>query len=653
MKMPGFQSRMPLLLIVGLFFVAGLILYSRVIVSGPFLFDDNEYIVDNPFIRSLPAVLSLNDVRQLGYLSFAMNYALGGEDPLGYHLFNVIVHIFNSLMTVMLTLSIFRRLNKEEELPDWSVHAAVLAGLLFLVHPLQTQAVSYITQRFTSLSSMFYLLSVYLYLQARQHIESSKRFKRRSLLLFFSLLSAVAAMRTKEIAFTIPIMLFLLEMLLFRNSRLGRKRFILFSPFFVTLIIIPLSIFGPELGIGGTAEGVVDIIRTDKIHDLTERSPLQYFYTQARVIVVYIRLLFFPSGQRVIYDFPVSMSFIEPKVLASLFFLSAIALAAFYFWNRYVAAQQSSKTKLVYGIVSIGILWFFVALSVESSLLPIKDVIFEHRAYLPSVGFFATAATLIMYGADRIPNNPALFRIPVMLIMLLPLSVATYMRNEVWTDELKLWNDVVRKAPDKAMGYNNRAMVLANLEDYANALADLNRVIEMFPKSTEALFKWENADYSPWNMAKTYTARGNLYIALGDFARAEEDFRRAKEVFSMPVEAENLLVEADTLAKKGSYREAIWVYDRILEWDPRHIRALNDRANAYSYIKRFPEAIGDLTRVIALDPSYVIAYHNRGIAYVWSGKPDRAVSDFKKACDRGFEPACQSGELLLKEIQAE
>jgi tetratricopeptide (TPR) repeat protein len=190
------------------------------------------------------------------------------------------------------------------------------------------------------------------------------------------------------------------------------------------------------------------------------------------------------------------------------------------------------------------------------------------------------------------------------------------------------------------MGYNNRANVYARREEYQKALEDYDRVIALFPKTTEELFKWENADQSPMNMSKSYTGRGYVHLALGDTDRAAQDFQRAREVFAMPVDADNLLLEGDRLMKAGRYVDAIWVYDRVLEWDPRDVRALNDRANAYSYLDRFPEAINDLTRVIALDPSFIVAYHNRGFAYAWAGKREKAAEDFRTACGRGFGPAC-------------
>lgn len=631
-----------------LFLVVGLSLYSRVILYGPFIFDDAAYVTGNPASTSLTAALDLTDSRQVGYASFAINYALSGENPPGYHLVNVVIHICNSFLVFVLVFMFFRMLGKGAELPLWSVYASLLSGLIFLVHPLQTQAVSYITQRFTSLATLLYLLSVLLYIFARDRFETRESSGISYACLVISLIMTIAAMKTKEIAFTIPAILFFIEWFVFSNSRFGRKRLIFLIPFLCTLAIIPLAILGPEWGIIGADDGMADIIRTDKIYDLTQRSPLQYFFTQIRAIMVYIKLYILPVGQQAIYDFPVSKSFFETGVVFSFLFLAALAAGAVYLWKKYKSYEGASDSALVCGMASIGIVWFFVGLSVESSFFPIKDVIFEHRAYLPSVGFFSAAAALIMYGAGRFMRTFLSTKMVAILFLIiaLPLSAATVIRNEVWTDDFRFWNDVVEKCPDKAIGYNNRASARARLEDYEGALEDYSRAISFFPKNTEELFRWENSDFSSWNMSRTYTARGNVYVALGQNDRAREDFMRSKEIFSMPVDADNLLVEADSFAKRLNYIRAVELYNLILDWDPEHTRALNDRANAYSYLKRFPDAVNDLTRVISLEPDYVLAYHNRGIAYAWSGKSEQAVSDLKKACQMGFEPSCKGIDIV-------
>ncbi|MDA8084224.1 MAG: tetratricopeptide repeat protein [Nitrospiraceae bacterium] len=641
--------------LLGIFFTCiGLAIYSRVIVDGPFLFDDYEYVVNNPIVADLAAT-NMSDPRQIGYLSFALNYLIGGENPMGYHLFNVLVHIANSLLVLLLLDGIVRSLNKGQEPTPIFRQAALFSALLFLVHPAQTQAVSYVTQRFTSLATLFYLLSVCLYLAARLRFERGKRSSAGYGLYAASLLCTVFAMKTKEISFTIPFIILMLETLVMSASRYQKRRFLFVLPFAVTLIIIPLSIFGPEIGLVSRSSGVADITRMEKIYDLTERSPIYYLFTQFRAIVVYIRTLLFPVNLRVVYDFPISRSFFEWRVIGSFLILLCIAAAGIYLWRkghslRDAENPRNQELSISCRLVALGVFWFFITLSIESSVIPIKDVIFEHRIYLPSVGFFMAVSVIVMHISHLIFRRANMLKIIVpALIIVVPLSIGTYVRNDVWTDEIKLWDDVVKKSPDKPIGYNNRGNAYAKVGDYQRALEDMSRAISFFPKNVQELNKWENADMTPSNMSKTYSGRGDVYIALGDNVKAREDFKKAKDIFVRPpMDVDGVLRMADIYAKKGAFKHAFEEYDMILEWDPENIRALNDRANAYSRTKRFPEAIRDLTRVIAIEPGYVLAYHNRGIAYAWSGNRTKAEEDFKKACDMGFQNACKSLEVVKK-----
>lgn len=641
-------KRLPLVALIALFMIIGTTIYSRVILNGVFLFDDFEYVINNPIITDMSST-NMSDPRQIGYFTFALNYALGGEDPRGYHIFNVAVHIINSLLVYFLGRTIVRGLTKGHEPPPVFDHAALLAALLFLVHPVQTQAVSYVTQRFTSLATLFYLLAVWLYLTARIRLESKNSPGASYGFYAASILITILAMKTKEISFTVPFLLLLLEVLVLKDSRFQRRRFVFLIPFAATLIIIPLSIFGPDWGLVSRSAGVADTTRMEKLYDLTERSPFHYLFTQFRAVIVYVRLLLVPFGLRVVYDFPVSRSFFEARVIASFFSLIAFLCLAVYCWRKSLLMRDDQESKLTYSLVSLGIFWFFITISVESSVIPIKDVIFEHRVYLPSVGFFMAFALVVMRFSGRIFGEKSVLlkaAVPA-LILLVPLMVSTFVRNKVWTDEVKLWDDVVRKSPNKPIGYNNRGNAYAKRGEYGRALEDFSRAIEFFPKSFDALSRWENSDMTPSNMAKTYTARGDAYIALGDYLNAKADFRTAKEIFVMPLfDLENKLKIADLYARKGAFKHALDEYDRILELHPENLRALNDRANTYSRTKRFSEAIRDLSRVIAFDPDFVLAYHNRGIAYAWSGKRELAVSDFNKACKMGFEPACRSVEFM-------
>lgn len=631
----------------GLFLLLGLAIYSNVILKGEFLFDDFEYVVGNPLITDFSHT-GMSDPRQIGYVSFAANYAVGGYDPRGYHLVNVLIHICNAVSVLYLIplLMVAAGDDKEGGAARRNVVGAA-AGLLFLVHPLATQAVSYVTQRFTCLATFFYLQAVLWYLAARLRLEMGGR---RSAWVHYgiALASTLLAMKTKEIAFTIPFALVMFETLLFRGSALGRRRFLLTIPFLVAAAIIPLSILGPDLELMTHGQGIAEITRREKIYDLTQRSFTEYLLTQFRVVVIYLRLLVLPLNQQAVYDLKVSRSVTDPAVLGSLGLLVVLGWGGFLAWRW--ARKTRDESAVLFTLVAMGTAWFFLTLSVESSMIPIKDLIFEHRTYLPGVGFAAVAAAAISMGAGKMAPRRALWAAAgVALLVAVPLSVATYIRNDVWTTELKFWDDVVKKNPGKAIGYHNRGNAYAKEGKYDLALRDMDKTISLFPRSYQEGRGYEDADFTSANMAKTYMNRGTVYLDMGDLARANADFEMARRVMVAPlVDIPKILALADAYSKKGAYRHAIEEYNRILQWDPENVDALNDRANAYSYLKKYGEAIRDLSRIILVRPETPLAYHNRGIAYAWYGKRERAVADFRKACSLGFDPACQSVDIVAE-----
>jgi hypothetical protein len=203
--------------------IAGFAVYSNTF-HVPFLWDDRTSIVENPVIKSVGNFFfntkgyEYNPRRFIGYMSFALNYFMGGLDVTGYHVFNLAVHIVNSLLVYALVLLTFRTPRmKGTSIVSSSGLVALGAALLFVVHPVQTQAVTYIVQRLTSLAVMWYLLSLCLYAGWRLWQEAHGG---KGLLLYgFTLISIVLAMKTKEIAFTLPLMIVLYDFYFFRERK--------------------------------------------------------------------------------------------------------------------------------------------------------------------------------------------------------------------------------------------------------------------------------------------------------------------------------------------------------------------------------------------------------------------------------------------------
>jgi hypothetical protein len=323
---------------------------------------DLGYFVDPEKAKGLELHGALKS-RYVGYLSFALNYRVGGLDVTGYHLFNLAVHILNALLVYVLVLRTFQTPFLRRGVSNArAVPIALLSSLLFVAHPIQTEAVTYIFQRLASLAAFFTLLSLLSYLRSRQSAG------RTSAIGFYgvSVASAVLAMKTKENSFTLPLVIVLFEFLFFTGR--FRRRALRLVPLLLTLAIIPLTLAGSDKPMGDL---ISDIVPATRGYEGLSRG--DYLITEFRVIVTYLRLLVLPIDQNLEYDYPVFRSFTDPQVLSSFLLLLSIALLALYLLVRSRTGERDAA------VVAFGIFWFFITLSVESSIVPIPMLINEYR----------------------------------------------------------------------------------------------------------------------------------------------------------------------------------------------------------------------------------------------------------------------------------
>jgi tetratricopeptide (TPR) repeat protein len=471
------------------------------------------YILHNSEIRNLWNFLDISDTRYITFLSFALNYLIGGYNPLGYHLVNITIHIINgllvwSLVTLTLKTPVMERGTVN---PQLKAAIALTAALIFITHPIQTQAVTYITQRFASLATLFYLLCLVLFARWRISRETLNPGP-RTFIYASSIFSAVLAMKTKEISFTLPFVIILYEFTFFSNFKRLRRRLLYLVPFLLTLAIIPLNYFAPELGLGERGSDISEEIRRLNILQLKTLSRHDYLITQFGVIVTYIRLLILPVNQNVDYDYPLYNSFFNPEVLLSFLFLISIFGFALFLFAR------SRKTGNGYALMaSFGILWFFITLSVESSMIALWDVIFEHRVYLPSVGLIITFSTCVFYGFDYAKERLGfkvsilVFTCAVLLVSALPLSLASYSRNLVWEDEITFWEDVARKSPGKMRGHYNLGVIYNKRGRMDEAIENYKKAIRLKPDFADA---HNNLGLTYSSLGRTEEAIGELILAL-------------------------------------------------------------------------------------------------------------------------------------------
>jgi tetratricopeptide (TPR) repeat protein len=549
--------------------VSAFLIYAKTL-SYPFVFDDEFNIVKNLGIRDFQSLWPPSGTRYFSYLSFALNYTFGGLDPGGYRLVNVLIHIINAVLVYRLITLTFRTpAAAHEDRDHGAVPAAValVAAVIFLAHPIQTGAVTYVTQRFASLATLFYLSSLILFVKWRLGLSSGFKFY------FYvpALALAVVAQKTKEISFTLPMVILLYDLLFFgvvgSKGRGENRRLLYLIPFLLTLVIIPLTVLGVFSGYGdgggaagGTGGGAAFDAgtRAQQLEDLRTISRHDYLITQFRVIVTYIRLLVLPVNQNLDYDYPLFTSLVNAEVLLSIALLTGILALAAYALR---AAMKKKNACLL--IASAGVFWFFITLSVESSVIPIKDVIFEHRLYLPSVGACAAFASFVFFVIEKRPwgkktsSRVLAAAVVILLVTALPFGVAAYKRNHVWGSELTLHQDVVKKSPGNARGHNNLGMAYKDLGMTDKAIEEFRTAIRLIPdQDTRRLDVKTDAGN---NLANVYLIRGRLGLAI-------EAYRAVLKIDPVHVEAHYNLAMA--CEEYGCLIEAIEHYRRFIELAP-------------------------------------------------------------------------------------
>lgn len=523
----------------------GLFAYSNSL-GGAFIFDDFRHIRDNPTIRDLSNYLaSTRGYREqpnrfVTYLSFALNHLVGGLATAGYHAVNLAIHLVNALLVFAMVLLAFRtpRL-RESTLSLRSTPIAFLASALFVTHPLGTQAVTYVVQRLASLSTLFYVLCVVCFLKWRLGPGNPGVPWKRALLYAGTLASSLLAYRTKETSFTLPVTLLLAEFLLFDDR--GWRRLLPILPVGLLALIIPASVVLAAAPQAGATERILSATR---VETLVGRA--DYLRSQAVVIVEYLRLLAFPSGQSLDHDVAIQRSILEPSVLLSVALLAG--LAALGAWLALRARGRPGQGPALPGAAlgAFGIGWFFVTLTVESSIIPIADLMYEHRAYLPSIGIFVAVAGGTGAAVQRLaPQASQRAFVLLATAIALLLASATIRRNAVWADELSIWSDAVSKAPGKFRPVFNLGTSLASAGRYDEAIQALRRATSIDPGSSAARVQL-----------------GAALLARSRLPEAETELRAALAL--APTDPEALMNLALVLVRTGRREEAKEYFRRFL-----------------------------------------------------------------------------------------
>ena len=388
----------------------------------PFQYDDVSDVAGNHILKpplDLGKIWESYPPRFVTSLSFALQFAITGSTPWGFHVVNLLIHLLASITIFGITRLLLKTPVLRDTIPSSQCDLFALGpALLFLAHPVQTESVTYIVQRLASLATLFYLLTLWMYLKAR--LENTRHYRLAFLFMTIALL-------TKEICLTLPLAIGLVDFCFFPISETETvfKKIRRWLPFAILWGAMLIYFYASSAGKIISNHGAVGM----------SISPWDYFLTQFRVLRTYLRLLMFPVNQCIDYDYRLSTGWGDPDTWAAFSLLFSMFILALVFFKK----QR---------LLSFGILWFFLTLSIESSFIPLKDVLVEHRLYLPMLGFSLFAASFLW----KCLRSPARF-IAVILAIAIIFSGMTYARNEVWKSPFSLWQDTIRKSPHKWRPY--------------------------------------------------------------------------------------------------------------------------------------------------------------------------------------------------------
>ncbi|MDD5724085.1 MAG: tetratricopeptide repeat protein [Syntrophales bacterium] len=654
--------------------LAAFLVYSNTF-ECPFVFDDNHSLKENVEIRDLSGFSSparFLEPRAVVDCTFALNYRFGKLDVFGYHLVNILIHMINGFVVYFLARVILRLLfrpsgaGEESQISKLKAQRkrgkgekkgaagrasqfsasdlqssipviSLFAALIFIVHPIQTQAVTYVVQRYASLAAFFYMGSVLFYLQARirqgsgidaQGSEGRWAFRLQSSAFFsLSILFGLLAFMSKQNAASLPGAIVLVECVCFGGTWRQRvRRFLWVLPFlllFVAFILYAMGVFGGG-GIGRLLEDVSGLARETELV-----GRWSYLCTQFSVLVVYIRLLFLPINQNLDYLYPFKTGFFDGLTPLAFAFLMGLVMLAV--WRR-----------KRYPVVTVAIFWFFITLSVESSIIPIRDALFEHRLYLPLFGF----ALLIPWLIFRFLPGRYLSSVIICAAIVASLGTATYLRNVTWQDKVTLWTDVVAKSPQNSRACMNLGNALASEGRYDEALRCHSRVLESDPDSAIANYNMGVAlkmrgdtDGAVRYYMKTLSidpdhenAHYNLGLILegrGDLEGAARNYSEALRINPKNVKAQGNL--GVILSRLGDPDRALERFREAVLIEPQDAKALNNLGSALAMKGDIEGAVRYYSEALEITPGYADAHYNLGTALALKGDRDGAIRHLSEA----------------------
>jgi len=637
--------------------------------QGPFIFDDVASIVENPTIRHLwPVWGALTPPYQGGVtvggrpvinFSLAVNYAINGFHVWGYHAVNLAIHIAAGLVLFGIVRRTLLQPSLRQRFGMAALPLALVIAVIWVVHPLQTESVTYVVQRAESMMGLFYLLTLYCVIRGAES-DSPK------LWYILSVASCLLGMASKEVMVSAPLIVLLYDRAFIAGSfrEAWRRRRSLYLGLGATWICLTYLVVSAERF--GT---------TSAIAKFKGISWWAYLLTEPRVILHYLRLCVWPQPLCLDYlGWPVPGAW--TSVLASTAVMVALLGATVWAWRT-----NSIRSGLgpAWGFLGA---WIFLILGPTSSVIPMDSPVYEHRMYLP----LAAVAAAVVLGAFEMGKRLLSKEQGVVLgcvaggAVVVLFTSMTIQRNRDYRSALTIWQDTMEKRPDNARAYNNLGLALVQLgkvqeaigqyeqalrikPDYAEAHNNLGVILTRQGRLPEAISQLEQAlGLAPdladthYNLGIALVQQGKLQEAIGhyeqalrinpDYADAHNNLGAALMGQGKPAEAigqyeQALRIKPDfadahynlgiALGRQGKLLEAISHWEQALRINPDHAEAHNNLGAALMGQGKLPEAIDQCEQALRIKPDFAEAHNNLGAALMGQGNLPEAISQYEQA----------------------
>ena len=503
--------------------VVGILLYSNTFYAA-FHYDDYSNIVNNANIHW--DEISLKNFKKLfrwfldrdvSYLTFSLNYYWGGLNVVGYHIFNLTIHVASG---ILLYLFLFETINLPVNKGKYGEKAEAIAGissLLWLANAVQTQSVTYIVQRMTSMASLFYVVAFLFFIKGRVSTGI-----KRLIYWFLTVASFIISLGCKELILTLPILILVYDICFFQKRSLkqifsDKTTYLWLS---VIIILISLLIY---------FRGFINILPTIGFA-FKER-----IYTESRVIMHYISLLAWPipGKMSLMYSFPLSRTLFVPYTT----FLSLLTLLAAFILAVFNIKRQP--------LLSFCVLWFIITISAESFVVG-PFLVFEHRLYLPSMLFFPLFVIAGSWIWERGKKGGRVLLIVMAALIVSAYSINTYMRNFDWIDNHSIYADSAKKYPRNTDAKMSLGAYYYNNDMTDKAIIQFEKVRDLNPRDSTAR----------WYLGKSY-------YRSGFYSEAIEELNKAINLGEMDYDVYGTIGDAYSLT--GSFVEAEVAYRKAIE----------------------------------------------------------------------------------------